>query len=139
MLLELKGRGCRQFELFLQASNRTWYDFFLTCLQHKGVTKRLDIAINDNTGLFSVPELVEKCSNNEYESTFTKFSHLSFSSLSKKQKNQCKGNTLYIGSMRGDTYFCIYEKDYEQLSKYNIALEDTTTKARFEIRLKKLI
>ncbi len=52
VLLELKGRGCRQFELFLQASNRTWYDFFLTCLQHKGVTKRLDIAINDKTDYY---------------------------------------------------------------------------------------
>ncbi len=38
--------------------------------------------------------------------------------------------------MRSDIYFCIYEKDYEKLSKYNIPLEDTTTKTRFEIRLK---
>ncbi|MGT2357376.1 replication initiation factor domain-containing protein [Staphylococcus aureus] len=24
------------------------------------------------------------------------------------------GNTLYIGSLQSEVYFCIYEKDYEQ-------------------------
>ena len=46
------------------------------------------------------------------------------------------GNTLYIGSLQSEVYFCIYEKDYEQLSKNGIALEDTEVKNRFELRLK---
>ena len=32
VLLELKGRGCRQFETFT-AQKRSWYDFFEDCLK----------------------------------------------------------------------------------------------------------
>ncbi|HGD4759712.1 TPA: replication initiation factor domain-containing protein, partial [Streptococcus agalactiae] len=46
------------------------------------------------------------------------------------------GNTLYIGSLKSEVYFCIYEKDYEQYVKNDIALEDAEIKNRFEIRLK---
>jgi len=28
VLLELKGKGCRQFESFLSAQDRSWYEFF---------------------------------------------------------------------------------------------------------------
>lgn len=56
VLLELKGKGCRQFESYLLAQERSWYDFFMDALVEGGVMKRLDLAINDRTGLedFSV-------------------------------------------------------------------------------------
>ena len=38
--------------------------------------------------------------------------------------------------MKSDLYFCIYEKDYEQLVKAGIPVEDAEIKNRFEIRLK---
>ena len=44
--MELKGRGCRQFETLL-AQKRSRYDFFEDCLKAGGVMKRLDLAIND--------------------------------------------------------------------------------------------
>ena len=46
------------------------------------------------------------------------------------------GHTLYVGSFDSEVYFCIYEKDYEQLAKNDIPLEETEVKNRFEIRLK---
>ena len=46
------------------------------------------------------------------------------------------GNTLYIGSLQSEVYFCIYEKDYEQYKKHDIPIEDAEVKNRFEIRLK---
>ncbi len=46
ILIEMKGRGCRQFETFLLAQKRSWYDFFETSLKLGGVMKRLDLAIN---------------------------------------------------------------------------------------------
>ena len=51
MLLELKGRGCRQFESYLLAQERSWYEFFMDVLMEDGVMKRLDLAINDKTGI----------------------------------------------------------------------------------------
>lgn len=51
VLLELKGRGCRQMESYLLAQERSWYDFMLDCMTAGGVMKRLDLAINDRVGL----------------------------------------------------------------------------------------
>lgn len=49
---------------------------------------------------------------------------------------ECMGNTLYIGSLQSEVYFCIYEKDYEQYKKHDIPIADAEVKNRFEIRLK---
>ena len=57
VLLELKGRGCRQFESYLLAQERSWYEFFMDVLMEDGVMKRLDLAINDKTGILNIPHL----------------------------------------------------------------------------------
>ncbi|WP_119908521.1 hypothetical protein [Carnobacterium divergens] len=59
VLLELKRKGCRQFESCLLAQHRSWFDFFTDCLDVKGVFKRLDLAINDKIGILDIPELAE--------------------------------------------------------------------------------
>ena len=66
VLLELKGRGCRQFESYLLAQQRSWYDFLMDALIDGGVMKRIDLAINDHTGILDIPELAEKCRKREY-------------------------------------------------------------------------
>ncbi|HBG7808473.1 TPA: helix-turn-helix domain-containing protein, partial [Clostridioides difficile] len=44
VLLELKGKGCRQMESYLLAQERSWYDFLMDCLVEGGIMKRLDLA-----------------------------------------------------------------------------------------------
>lgn len=136
ILLELKGKGCRQFETYLHAQNRSWYEFFMDCLIEKSVIKRLDLAINDKAGLLNIPLLTKKCQKEEYVSVFRSFKSYRSGELKKRYEKEGMGNTLYIGSLKSDIYFCIYQKDYEQLMKNNISLEDTEVKNRFEIRLK---
>lgn len=46
------------------------------------------------------------------------------------------GHTLYLGSKRSEAYFCLYEKDYEQMVRHGIPLSQAEVKNRFEIRLK---
>lgn len=137
-LLELKGKGCRQLENLMLAQKRTWYDFFICVFENKGVYKRIDLAINDKIGLLDIPELARKCDNKECVSLFRSFKSYRSGELinSNEQEKESMGNTLYIGSLRSEVYFCIYQKDYEQLVKYGIPLEETETKNRFEIRLK---
>ena len=53
VLLELKGRGCRQMECYLLAQHRSWYDFLMDALAEGGVMKRLDLAINDMAGIWT--------------------------------------------------------------------------------------
>jgi phage replication initiation protein len=45
------------------------------------------------------------------------------------------GYTLYMGSFGSNIYFCVYEKNYEQLVNKGISLDKATVKNRFEIRL----
>jgi len=138
ILLELKGQGCRQYECFLLAQHRSWYDFFMDALVEGGVFKRLDLAINDMVGILDLPELTKKCQNEECISVFRSFkSYRSGELVQSREGNKLSmGNTLYIGSLKSEVYFCIYEKDYEQYVKYNIPIEETPVKNRFEIRLK---
>lgn len=137
-LLELKGKGCRQMESYLLAQHRSWYDFLMDALIEGGVMKRLDLAINDMAGILDIPELTEKCNHEECISVFRSFKSYRSGELvrSNEQDRYGMGNTLYIGSLKSEVYFCIYEKDYEQYAKYDIAIEDTKIKNRFEIRLK---
>ena len=44
------------------------------------------------------------------------------------------GRTLYLGSLKSEVYFCIYEKDYEQYVKLGTPLEEADIINRFEIQ-----
>lgn len=136
VLLELKGRGCRQFESYLLAQERSWYEFFMDCLVEGGVMKRLDLAINDKAGILNIPNLTEKCQKEECISVFRSFKSYRSGELVRREEKECMGNTLYIGSLQSEVYFCIYEKDYEQYKKNDIPIEEAEVKNRFEIRLK---
>ena len=138
VLLELKGKGCRQFESYLLAQGRSWYDFFMDVLVDGGVMKRIDLAINDHTGILDIPELARKCNREECVSVFRAFKSYASGELVKhrEQDKDGMGHTLYIGSLKSEVYFCCYEKNYEQYAKLGIPIEEATIKNRFEIRLK---
>lgn len=138
VLVELKGRGCRQFESYLLAQQRSWYEFFMDVLVAGGVMKRLDLAINDHRGMLDIPELTEKCRNEECVSVFRSFKSYASGELVKheEQDKAGMGYTLYIGSLKSEVYFCVYEKSYEQYIKLGIPIEEAPIKNRFEIRLK---
>ncbi len=136
VLLELKGKGCRQYESYLLAQHRSWYDFFTECLNVKAVFKRIDLAINDKVGILDIPELARKCKQEECISVFRSFKNYRSGELVHRDEKPDMGNTLYIGSLKSEVYFCIYEKDYEQYVKNDVPLEEAEVKNRFEIRLK---
>lgn len=138
VLLELKGKGCRQFESYLVAQERSWYDFLMDALVEGGVMKRLDLAINDRTGILDIPELTDKCNREECVSVFRSFKSYASGELIKKleQDKAGMGHTLYIGSLKSEVYFCCYEKNYEQYAKLGIPVTEAPIKNRFEIRLK---
>lgn len=136
ILLELKGKGCRQFENFLLAQHRSWFDFFRSSTNENAVFKRIDLAINDKVGILNIPTLAQKCDNEECISVFRSFKNYRSGELVQREEKMGMGNTLYIGSLKSEVYFCLYEKDYEQYVKNNIPIEDAEVKNRFEIRLK---
>ena len=138
VLLELKGKGCRQFECCLKGQGRNWFEFFRCCMMEDCVFKRLDLAVNDKAGLLHIPTLAEKCDRGELLSVFRHTEAVKSGDMrnSREENKAIMGHTLYIGSRNSDIYFCIYEKAQEQLAKYGTPLTDTETRNRFEIRLK---
>ena len=138
VLLELKGRGCRQFESYLLAQQRSWYDFLMDALIDGGVMKRIDLAINDHTGILDIPELAEKCRKREYIGKSRSYKFYQSGELIKHREDdrEYMGRTLYLGSLKSDVYFCIYEKDYEQYVKLGTPLDEADIINRFEIRLR---
>lgn len=138
VLLELKGKGCRQFESYLISQGRDWYSFMNACFDADARFKRVDLAINDHKGILDVGELINKCRNEECVSLFRSFNDHNSGKLirTREQHKEEMGKTLYIGSTKSDIYFCIYEKDYEQFIKVGIDPEDAPIKNRFELRLK---
>ena len=130
VLLELKGRGCRQMESYLLAQERSWYDFMLDCLTAGGKMKRLDLAINDMCGLLDIPVLSEKYKNGGADCRCKNYENVQGGKLSGKNRNLA--STLYIGSKASTKYFCLYEKQKEQATKK----KHTDIINRFEIRLR---
>ncbi len=135
ILLELKGRGCRQFESYLQAQGKSWYEFFVNARLQNGVFKRIDLAVNDLVGLLDIPYLIQKCENEECVSLFRSYKTYSCGELS-RQNVVGMGDTLYLGSRASEIHFCIYKKNYEQYQKFGIDIDDIEIKNRFEIRLR---
>ena len=93
---------------------------------------------NDMAGILDIPELTEKCNREECISVFRSFKSYRSGELvrSNEQDRYGMGNTLYIGSLKSEVYFCIYEKDYEQYVKLGTPLEEADIINRFEIRLR---
>ena len=100
-------------------SQRSWYDFLMDALVDGGVMKRIDLAINDHTGILDIPELAEKCRKREYIGKSRSYKFYQSGELIKHREDdrEYMGRTLYLGSLKSDVYFCIYEKDYEQYVK----------------------
>ena len=114
VLLELKGRGCRQFESYLLAQQRSWYDFLMDALVDGGVMKRIDLAINDHTGILDIPELAEKCRKREYIGKSRSYKFYQSGELIKHREDdrEYMGRTLYLGSLKSDVYFCTFALDF---------------------------
>ena len=136
VLLELKGKGCRQLESYLLAQERSWYDFMLDCMTAGGVMKRLDLAINDRAGILDIPKLKEKYMAGECVSYFRKQKNYGSTEKCGDDTPKNTGETLYLGSTSSELYMCAYQKNYEQYVKNGTEVEDTEIKNRFEIRLK---
>ncbi|HHJ5064772.1 TPA: replication initiation factor domain-containing protein [Enterococcus hirae] len=133
ILIQLSGQGCRQFEAFLEAQGRTWFDFFYACFDHKGKFTRVDLAINDYKEYLSIPVLLNKIDRQELISRFEVYEFNGSGSISKKKRG---GVSIYLGSKKSLFYIAFYQKNYEQAKKLGIPVEDVPIKNRYELRFK---
>ncbi|MCB5370387.1 replication initiation factor domain-containing protein [Mediterraneibacter faecis] len=69
-----------------------------------GVMKRIDLAINDHTGILDIPELAEKCRKREYIGKSRSYKFYQSGELIKHREDdrEYMGRTLYLGSLKAN-------------------------------------
>ena len=157
-LLELKGKGCREFENRYYTHHKDfgkgnreeiiregWIKLIEECLALEGICTRIDIPTDDFSGFITIDEIKEKVkagqyatkmkcggeveSNIESESILKKPDHLRDVQATFESKQ--KGYSVTFGS-RDHVQLCIYDKHAEQNNKGIDVIADTWV--RYEVR-----
>lgn len=131
ILIELSGRGCRNYEYVLNELDQKWLDFFSRCLLIEGVVKRIDIAVDDYIEYFTLEEVVKKRKNKQIVTSFRKSRVIDSSD---DENEVSEGITVYFGTRNSLVYFCFYQKNYEISVREKIPIEEIDVKNRYEIR-----
>ncbi|MFD2307199.1 XRE family transcriptional regulator [Enterococcus termitis] len=151
VMIELRGQGCREYELILEEYKESWSHFFWRLYQdnlfENGLivdTKitRIDIALDEKLSPFSsnydLYELKEKYEQGLVNTTFRNFDFRG-GFVQKNGKTVNKGLSLYFGSRQSPMYLNFYQKDYELAKKEEISVEQAQEKYgiknRYEVRL----
>ncbi|EAG4503466.1 XRE family transcriptional regulator [Listeria monocytogenes] len=151
VMIELRGQGCREYELILEEYKESWSHFFWRLYQDNlfedGLivdTKitRIDIALDEKLSPFSsnydLYELKEKYEQGLVDTTFRNFDFRG-GFVQKNGKTVNKGLSLYFGSRQSPMYLNFYQKDYELAKKEEISVEQAQEKYgiknRYEVRL----
>ncbi|EAE6669890.1 helix-turn-helix domain-containing protein [Listeria monocytogenes] len=151
VMIELRGQGCREFELILEEQEETWTTFFWRLYQSdifgEGLvidTKitRIDLALDEHLSLlypnYDLFELKEKVEQGLVDTTFRNFDFTGGIVVKNGQLIN-KRLSLYFGSRQSPFYLNFYQKDYELAKKEAISVEMARQKYgiknRYEIRL----
>ena len=106
--LELKGEGCREFEV--RCKEKSWENLIMFLVQLNAKFKRIDIAIDDYSGdAITLDYLYEKVKKHYFTSVFK--------SNPKPIGTLEDGLTLQFGTNRSDTELVIYDKLKERISR----------------------
>ncbi|WP_324628413.1 replication initiation factor domain-containing protein, partial [Bacillus paranthracis] len=128
--LEMKGRGCREYESYGQ---RTWKELLQSISEHQGSYTRLDVAVDDFDGLFTIKGLVRKIKKKELVSKFRKARNVEDIEI---KTGEVRGVTLYFGSGKSDIQIRMYDKLSERKdNNYNVS-EDIEVWNRTELQLR---
>ena len=129
----MSGKGCRNYENFLQLNEETWFDFLNRVCQYHINFPRIDLAIDDRKPYLSIPDLIVRTKEGLLS---TKLREIDFhdSGELKEEVFQSKGGSLYLGSSASNLRLVFYEKGYEQNKKYGTELEENWN--RYELRFR---
>lgn len=130
----MAGKGCRNFEKFLEAHGETWYDFFKRALSYDVNIPRIDLAIDDRKTYFKISRIAKMAQEGLAVTRLRLGNVHSGFGLGGDKKY---GDTVYFGSRSSEFHMCFYEKGYEQAEKLGLE-EDKIDKSwnRYELRFR---
>ena len=132
----MSGKGCRNYENFLQLNEETWFDFLNRVCQYHINVPRIDLAIDDRKPYLSIPDLIVRTKEGLLS---TKLREIDFhdSGELKEEVFQSKGGSLYLGSSASNLRLVFYEKGYEQAEKFGKELNPDWNRYELRFRHKK--
>lgn len=151
-LVEMTGRGCREFEWYLknEQAGRTWQEVVEAALAYaKRKTQsqegaadflkitRLDVSLDETynkDGNYNLYKLKVKKEQGLIQSKMR-----SFKFIDGETQNQADGCSVYFGSRQSSVLLNFYEKDFEQAHQSKVSLETIRElygyKNRYEVRM----
>lgn len=129
----MSGKGCRNYENFLQLNEETWFDFLNRVFQYHINIPRIDLAIDDRKPYLSIPDLIVRTKEGLLSSKLREIDFHDSGEL-KEEVFQSKGGSLYLGSSASNLRVVFYEKGYEQNKKYGTELDKNWN--RYELRFR---
>lgn len=106
---EMSGQGCRQFESDAGIVN-AWFDLFATVKKFDGSFTRIDLAVDDKDGYFTVEQCRDYAKACKVRSLFKQSRNMAAIDLSTGETAE----TLYFGSAQSRVQVRIYDKAKEQ-------------------------
>lgn len=127
--LELSGQGCREFEKL----SRTGWHYLFQYVRLHGHFTRLDVAIDDFKGYFTIGRIVDYVRKGLCSS---KFKTAITMESNKIADGSTKGQTVYFGSPTSRIKVRFYDKYNERLQAGKEIEDDITVWNRTEIELR---
>lgn len=125
---DFSGQACRQFESF---SVYTWHELFAMCLDLEGNFTRLDVAIDDVKGYFSIEQIIRILKKRQVRSKFKKARIMEEIDIHDEVDY---GKTVYLGRPSSSIQIRFYDKRQERMAKGFEVLEQMNVWNRTEIQ-----
>jgi phage replication initiation protein len=106
--VEMSGQGCREFD----SSSGRWRDLLSKIIKVGGRFSRIDAALDDHKGHFTLEEIEGKIQRREVRSLFKKFRIIDDYNLADESGHN--GKTIYCGSANSEIQVRIYDKAAQQ-------------------------
>lgn len=129
--IDMSGEACREYE---QEFNHDldWSEFFALIMNFNYKFTRLDLAIDDFKGYFTIKQLYKKGKNGCV--TVKRIKEARYFETFDLETGLSKGETLYIG--KGDRVYRFYDKLNERRSKGYETIEGLDIWNRYEVQLR---
>ena len=135
--LQISGTGCRILE---QREGFNWVDFLKRIHEYSQDEQieinisRLDIALDDQQGIFSIKEVIKKVKRGELTSKFKKAIRIETIDI---ETGKSEGNTVYFGRASSNIRIRMYEKNHEIKYKYkDLNIDEKEVWNRIELQLR---
>ncbi len=114
--LELKGQGCRAFEV----RGGSWSDLMNYTVKHLTLVNRIDISLDDTTGLIKIPQLLDRIYKGSFTSDLRTWRTIDGNYVESEQpkiiKSKNDGCTITFGSNKSKQ-LVIYNKAAERVAR----------------------